>query len=392
MKRFCYREDERGSEVPAPFPTIELIPQRGLLPFSDEDTIRKDGPGPNSPKRVSLDTLAVWMRQMANLVNASIPANEAVRMTRPHCAAGPWGRLISDLEKKLNDGQDLSTAMRNEEIFPSYFSPVLRAGEESGRLGESLAALADYLERDLYWKNTIIGSLVYPGFVLAVGCLGLAILTVFVVPRITALFADVGQTLPLPTVIALALVKMFIILPVILTGVAVAAAAQRDGGVTKLSLRKIREHVARLPVVNQFIKEKGELEFYRMMAMLSKNNVPMERSLGIIAHRHHGGRLSDAVTSVLKKVLNGSSVGTAMITSGYFDEISAGLISVNERAGRLSLGFEAAARSKEHALNSMMKTLMTVTGPAVLTGIIIVIGGIMAAVLLPVFRIGNLFQ
>ncbi|HZR47582.1 MAG TPA: type II secretion system F family protein, partial [Candidatus Manganitrophaceae bacterium] len=158
------------------------------------------------PERMSLSETALMTRQLATLVGAGISLMEALSALTEQVEKEVAKKIWVDVREGVKEGMSLADALgRHPKVFSSLYRQMVRAGEASGTLDRILIRLADYLENQVRLRNKIFSIMTYPILMMVVSTLILIFLITFVVPKVTAIFTDMKQALPLPTVILLGL-------------------------------------------------------------------------------------------------------------------------------------------------------------------------------------------
>ncbi len=338
--------------------------------------------------------LALLTRQLATLVRAGLPIDEALAALAEQNEDQRVRTLVVSLRARVMEGSSLASALTDApESFPEIYRASIAAGEQSGRLHEVLARLADYSEARDALNQQIWAALAYPLLLTIVAIAVVSGLLVYVVPQIVGVFTQMHQVLPLPTRALLALsgfVKEWGWLLLVL--IVIAAIAGR------LSLRsesvRFRWHqfLLRIPFVGGLLRAANTARCTRTLALLTASAVPLLDALHIGAQVMPNLPMREAVKRAAVKVREGGSFSRALAESGYFPPVALRLIASGERAGELERMLEEAAAHQQRELDRWMTTLSAVLGPVVILIVGAMVLFIVLAILLPIFDMNQLVK
>ncbi|HZP66144.1 MAG TPA: type II secretion system inner membrane protein GspF [Rudaea sp.] len=338
--------------------------------------------------------LALLTRQLATLLKAGLPVDEALAALAEQNEDQRARALVMSLRSRVIEGAGLAAALADApESFPEIFRASVAAGEQSGRLDQVLGRLADYSEARDALNQKIWAALAYPLLLTLVAVLVVSGLLVYVVPEIVGVFTQMHQKLPWPTRALLALssfVKMWGWLLVALLAVA------GIGGRFALRTEQVRyawhRLLLRLPLVGRLVRAANTARCSRTLALLTASAVPLLDALGIAAQVMPNLPMRAAVRRAALKVREGGGFSRALGESGYFPPVALRLIASGERAGELEHMLEEAANHQQRDLDRWMTALTAILGPAVILLVGAMVLFIVLAILLPIFDLNQMVK
>ncbi len=346
-----------------------------------------------SSVKAPLAAVAMLTRQMADLLDAGLPILRALELLTRQKQHPALALALARMRKMVQEGSALSGAMA---LYPGIFSPVfiqmVRCGEAAGNVAQVLAHLADFCDKDLQLRSQVKGALLYPGIIFCVGLLTMAVMLTFILPRMIAMFDDMDRVLPLPTRLVIAVSDFcaaywWLMLGFIAAVVSVLMRAWAD----PLGRLRVERFFLKIPIVNGFLRDAETARFSRTLGTLLENGVIISAALESAAAVVENSVFKADIKTAVQKVRAGSSVSQALKGSDLFPELSLNLLAVGEEGGRLERGFAKLTHLCERRMNETAQTFMTVLGPAVLVCVVAVIGFMVIAMLLPIFRMNDMF-
>ncbi|HET6604734.1 MAG TPA: type II secretion system inner membrane protein GspF [Xanthomonadaceae bacterium] len=370
-----------------------LLRERGLAPLQVGAVDERSGVATFGRGGLSSNQLALLTRQLATLVGAGLPIDEALAAL----AEGSEGRLrreVVALRARVMEGTSLAQAMAEfPRTFPSMFCATVAAGESAGRLETVLRRLADYAERRDELRRRVIAALTYPALLSLVAVAVVVALMVYVVPQVIEVFVRFDTELPLATRLLIGASELvrehgLWLLGALALLVLAAAWLRREA--------RMRAHWHRwllaLPVAGRLLRALDSARFARTLALLTASAVPLLEALSIAAQVVQRIPLREALARVAVRVREGSSLSAALAETRQFPPVVVRLTASGERAGRLDAMLLEAADYTERELETALSVATAVLGP----GVIVVVGGmvlfIVLAILLPIFGLNTLIR
>ncbi|MBA8889514.1 general secretion pathway protein F [Dokdonella fugitiva] len=373
-----------------------LLRERGLNPLS-VDEVREGAPGDGAMRLrrgLSGTQLALLTRQLATLIGAGLPIDEALGALSEQAENERQRALTMSLRARVMEGASLAQAMAEfPDAFPDIFRASVAAGEQSGRLDGVLGKLADYAEARDALGQKILAALAYPLLLTLVALAVVAGLLTWVVPQIVGVFQNLHQALPLATRVLIALSAFlrawgWLVLLVLLALVVAGRVALRGESA------RARWHAwqLRLPLVGRLVRAANTARATRTLALLAGSAVPLLDALGIAAQVVSNLPMREALKRAAIKVREGGAFSRALGESGQFPPVALRLIASGERSGELPRMLEEAAAQQQRELDRWLTALTAVLGPAVILVVGAIVLFIVLAILLPIFNLNQMVK
>jgi general secretion pathway protein F len=366
--------------------------ERGLSPLQVEP-VREGTGGGRWRQGLGGAQLALFARQLATLVGSGLPIDESLAAL----AEGSEGRLralVLALRARVMEGASLAAALaEHPDTFPPLFRASIAAGESAGKLDRVLRALADYAEARDALRQRVLLALTYPLLLTAVALAVVTGLLIYVVPQVTEVFAQFGQTLPWATRTLIAGSALLASHGGWLLGGLLLFALAAVLALRQPALRR-RWHglLLRLPLFGRLLRASESSRFARTLALLTGSAVPLLDALAIASQVVHNLPLKDALARVALRVREGQGFARALAETRQFPPIAVRLIMSGEKSGRLDEMLAEAAAHQERELDRSLGIAMAALGP----GVILLVGGmvlfIVLAILLPIFEMNTLIR
>lgn len=374
-----------------------VLRERGLNPLSVEevrDGVSTPGGGVQWRRGVSGAQLALLTRQLATLIGAGLPIDEALGALFEQAENERQRALTVSLRARVMEGASLAQAMAEfPDAFPEIFRATVAAGEQSGRLDGVLEKLADYAEARDALGQKILAALAYPLLLTLVAVAVVTGLLTWVVPQIVGVFQNLHQGLPLATRALIALSAFlrgwgWLILLVLIALVAAARVALRAESA------RARWHAwqLRLPLVGRLVRAANTARATRTLALLAGSAVPLLDALAIAAQVVSNLPMREALKRAAIKVREGGAFSRALGESGQFPPVALRLIASGERSGQLPRMLEEAAAQQQRELDRWLTALTAVLGPAVILVVGAIVLFIVLAILLPIFNLNQMVK
>ena len=343
--------------------------------------------------RVPQRGVALLTRELATLVKAEIPMDEALRIAglQPLMPARVR-RIVGSVLSRVLAGASLSEAIEAEgAAFPAYYARIVHAGEAAGTLGQVLDELAQHLERSAEFRSRIGSALLYPALLLAAAAAALAVIVGVLVPTIAPLFKDAGVEPPLVIRTLLALQQGFIenwvvLLVAVLAGGAVGLALSRSP-----SWRQGRDRlVLRLPLVSRVVQNSQIAITARTLSTLLRSGVPLVQALQITGNAISNSAIAADVRQTAEAVKEGATLTSALARSGAFPELALRLTGVGEQTGQLDIMLERVAGIYEATLQRQLMRITGLIAPLMTIVIGVLVGGLLLSVMGAIFSVNEL--
>lgn len=373
-----------------------VLRERGLSPLSVDEVrdARTGARGFGGARGISTAALALLTRQLATLIAAGLPIDEALGALSEQAENERQRALTVALRARVMEGASLAHAMDGfPELFPDIFRATVAAGEQSGRLEEVLDKLADYAEARDALKQKILAALAYPLLLSLVAFAVVAGLLTWVVPQIVGVFQNMHQTLPLATRALMAISAFlrewgWLILVALALAVLAARIALRQDATRHAWHRTL----LRLPLIGRLSRAANTARATRTLALLAGSAVPLLDALRIAADVVPNLPMREALRRAAIKVREGGAFSRALGDSGLFPPVALRLIASGERSGALPRMLDEAAAQQQRELDRWMTALTAILGPAVILLVGAMVLFIVLAILLPIFNLNQMVK
>ncbi len=374
---------------------IELIHGLGLLPIAIEEST-SDGQLIRTVKNVKVKSRETYLfsRQMASLIKSGVPLLQALEVISRQTRDKKFAHIIKEVIFGVRNGRSLSACLGEyPQVFSALYVAMVRAGEESGHLREMLLRMSEHQKKQEEISSKVRSALAYPSFMFLVGISTVIFILTFVMPRISVMFKDLGQSLPWPTQVVMGVSRLMQtsgvwgLCAVLLLGVLINRWAQSQRGRVALS-----RSVLIIPVVRNFFVRMDIARFCRTLSLLLESGLPILRAIEVAVPTLDNSYLKRDILLSVQGLTAGDSLGVCLRRSEIIPEMVSQLIAVGEESGSLVESLTDIAESYEQDINESTKFLTTLLEPVMILSIGIVIGFLVFAMLLPIFQMDLLAQ
>ncbi len=343
-------------------------------------------------KKVGEREITFFTRQLATMLRAGVPMLQSFEIVARGHSNPRFSRLIMDLKARVESGSSLSQAFREHPIqFDALYCNLVHAGETAGMLDAILDRLATYKEKILAIKSKIKSALFYPISVIVVATLVIWVIMVWVIPAFKTIFASFGADLPVPTLIVMAMsdfvVAWWWLAAIVLAGCVV--------GFTYLHRRSaaLRHTIDRLslkiPIIGGILEKATIARWTRTLQTMFAAGVPLVESLDAVAGAAGNAVYTVATKRIQTEVSTGTSLTNAMTNSKLFPSMVLQMTQIGEESGSLDNMLGKIAEFYEREVDDAVAALSTLLEPLIIVFLGVVIGGLVVAMYLPIFKLGQ---
>ena len=344
--------------------------------------------------RISLKDILVFTRQLHAMIHAGISIVTALKVIREQIPNKRLQQITEDLASHIEEGGKFSTALSKcKNVFGGLYISMVRAAEESGTLEETLKRLSDYLEKIEKLRGKIKSALFYPVFVLVITTIIVGGILVFVVPTFKTLYGDLGGELPALTQLVINTSNFlkdyigWIVLGLVATVI------------LPVQLRKIK-HVRyvmdslllRLPIFGELILKSNIASFSRTLSSMIASGLNILDALSIAGETANNEVLRKAIGGVRNQVEKGISISVALSRYKVFPPMLINMVAIGEEAGTVDEMLTKVADFYEEEVDRTVDALTSLIEPVMMVFIGGIIGFIILAMYLPIFKMGELLK
>jgi type IV pilus assembly protein PilC len=302
-------------------------------------------------------------------------------------------KMLKNIKEQVESGSTLADALKKYPAhFDDLFVNMIAAGEAGGILDTILRRLSAYMEKAAKLKSQVKGAMTYPAVTMIIAVLVVAVILVFVIPVFEEMFSDMGGALPTPTVIVVNMSE-FVKSKIhwIIIGVVLFIFAFRKYYKTEKGRRVVDATMLKLPVFGMLVRKVAVAKFTRTMGTMLSSGVAILEALDIVAKTAGNKTIERAVYTVRSGIAEGRTMADPLAESGVFPAMVCQMISVGESTGALDAMLHKIGDFYEEEDDQAVDNLTSLIEPFMLVFLGVVIGGLVVAMYLPVFKMaGNL--
>jgi general secretion pathway protein F len=349
-------------------------------------------PGPFG--RVRQRDVTMMTRQLATLVGAGFPLVSAIDSLIPQTKSYTFNKVLARIKDSIVEGNSFANALSlYQETFSPLYINMIHAGESSGTLEIVLEQLADIMEKQQALKSRIRSALAYPVLMTVVGTIVLLLLLVFIVPSITAIFTDMNQVLPAPTLFLIGFSKLmksyWWILVIVFVAIAIGL---RKFKKTSKGRYLVDKTLLSLPALGILNKKLAVARFARTLGSLLDNGVAMLPALEIAKNIAGNVLISNAVEGAAKEIGQGQGLATSLSATAAFPHLSIQMMQVGEQSGKLESMLNKTAEVFENEAESSIMSMTSLLGPVMILIMGVIVGFIVLSICLPIFEMSQLIR
>ncbi len=338
--------------------------------------------------RLGTAELATSTRLLATLLEAGVPLDEALVYLAEQSEKSPHRRLFEQIRASVLQGISLHKAMDEQgRTFPQMYRHMVQVGESSGSLDKVLMRLADFLEEQARLKAKTMAALAYPALMALVGTGVLLFLVTFVVPKVTRMLTDMGQTLPGPTRFLIAtsdFLSSYGWICLLLLGLGITALWRYR--TTAKGRLKLDGLILKIPLFGNIVRSISTARFSRTLGTLLQSGVPLLQALEISTSLLQNSCLHQSMIRSSRAVREGASLAQQIREAALFPPLMAQMTAIGERSGNIDTMLLKVADNQEREIETTLGGLLSLLEPVMILVMGTVIGFIVLAVLLPIFQ------
>jgi len=346
----------------------------------------------SSGKKITEKDITLFTRQLATMMKAGVPLLQSFEIVAKGHSNPSVAKLITDIRGDVETGTSLNQAFRK---FPLYFDALfcnlVGAGEQAGILEDLLTRLAIYKEKTIAIKGKIKSALFYPVSILAVAFIVTAVIMIWVVPAFKSVFTSFGADLPAPTVIVMNISDFFVkwwwaIFGSVGGGIYFFMQSWRRSEKVQRTMDRI---LLKVPVFGDVIMKATVARWTRTLATMFAAGVPLVESLDSVGGAAGNFVFFDATRKIQTEVSTGTSLTTAMQNVNLFPAMVTQMVAIGEESGALDSMLGKVADFYEAEVDEAVESLSSLMEPMIMVILGVLIGGLVVAMYLPIFKLGS---
>jgi len=343
-------------------------------------------------KKVKMDEIVIFARQLATMVDAGIPILQGVNALKDQVAHPLFKKVLEAVESDIQHGNSLSMAFaKHPHVFNTLFVNMVRVGESGGVLAQVLDRIATYMEKTLKLQRKVKSALIYPAVVVSMAIIITIFLLVKVVPTFAGIYKSFGADLPVMTTLLITISNglqkniLWIIGVLIVVIFVLRRWYKTDKGAVTID-----RSLLRMPIFGELLRKVAISRFSRTLATLIQSGVPILESLDIV-EKTIGNRVLELVIQEVKTVVReGESIASPLEKSGVFPPMVTRMISIGEKSGQMEKMLLKISEFYDDQVDAAVEGLTSIIEPLIIGFLGIVIGFIVVALFLPIISITRL--
>lgn len=336
--------------------------------------------------------IAIFTRQLATMMRAGVPLLQAFDIVARGATNPRLTRLLNDIRQDVETGTSLSSAFRKHPLyFDALYCNLVEAGEAGGILEALLDRLAVYQEKTVAIKNKIKSALTYPIAVMVVAFIVVAVIMIFVVPAFEDVFKSFGADLPAPTMMVIALSKFFV-------GYWWAIFGGIGGGIyfflqswkrSEAMQKRMDRLLLKVPVFGDLMYKSALARWTRTLSTMFAAGVPLVEALDSVGGASGNAVFAEATEQIQRDVSTGAALTTSMQSTAIFPTMVLQMASIGEESGSLDGMLGKVADFFEREVDDAVEALSSLMEPMIMVVLGTLIGGMVIAMYLPIFKMGQ---
>ncbi|MDM8083925.1 type II secretion system F family protein [Cellulomonas cellasea] len=344
--------------------------------------------------KVKLKDLAIMSRQMATMTSAGLSLLRTLAILADQTENPALAKTLAQVRNEVETGRSLSSGLaRHPDVFPPLMVNMIRAGETGGFLEKSLLSVADNYEAEVKLRAKIKSAMTYPVMVLCMAIVAVVAMLLFIVPVFDEMFAGLGGTLPLPTLMLVYMADIMKWLAPVLVVAAIAFAAwwgkhKNDEGIrSRMDPLKLKA-----PIFGPLFQKVAIARFARNFGTMLGAGVPILQALDIVGGTSGNWVVEQAVKSVQESVRTGNSLSGPLGEHPVFPPMVVQMLAVGEDAGSMETMLEKVSEFYDQEVEATTEQLTSLIEPLMIAFIGVIIGGMIIALYLPIFNVFDLIE
>lgn len=343
-------------------------------------------------RKISGKDLALFTRQLSTMLRAGVPLMQCFDIVGRGHSNPSMSRLLNDIRSDVETGTNLNQAFRKYPMyFDALFCNLVAAGEQAGILETLLDRLATYQEKTLALKGKIKKALFYPTAIILVAILVTAVIMIFVIPAFKQVFSSFGADLPAPTLVVIAMSDFFVkYWYVVLFGTAGSVyflyQSWRRSPAVQVAVDRL---LLKVPVVGELLHKATVARWTRTLATTFAAGVPLVEALDSVGPASGNAVYKEATRQIQNEVNIGTSLAQSMQNSGVFPPMAVQMTAIGEESGSLDSMLSKVADYYEREVDETVDALASLMEPMIMVILGTIIGSIVVAIYMPIFKLGQ---
>ena len=397
MRKFNYEARDKATDTiiksivqaESEMAAARVLTEQGFVPLDIKEVDESGGLFGSLTRRVTTKDKVVFTRQLATLIGAGLPLSQSLRTVLEQTENKKLQEIIQEIIADVEGGRQLSDSFgKHPEIFDKIYLSLVTAGEASGTLDQALKRVASQQEKDAAMVSKIRGAMTYPAIVLAVIMGVMLFMLLVVVPQVEKLYSDMHKTLPFLTAALIAVAKFTATFwwaeLILLVGAIYFTRqyAKTGPGTRTFDILKLN-----MPFVGSMFRKLYMARFTRTGQTLLATGVPMLDMLDITATGVNNTIIEASIRRTAEKVKGGRALSVSLSREDYILPMVPQMIKIGEQSGKIDEMMGKTAQVYEDELDEEIRNISTAIEPVLMVVLAIVAGGMVAAILFPIYSL-----
>lgn len=387
-----YGKDKKGTvEAASEDAARQKLKGDGAIVHSVQETTSLDNAAWNISigNPVKLKDITLFCRQFYSMLNAGVTVVEGLKMMQTSTENAVLRKSLYNVQVNVEKGETLANAMALEgKVFPDLLINMVAAGEATGNLSVAFERICTQFEKDQKLRSMLTSAMIYPVVVLIVAVGVVIILMVNVIPNFQEIFKTMGEDLPLPTKIVIAVSDFMVANLVFVIGGIVAIIALILYFKNTESGKQINSKLSlKIPIIKDFSIKNACAKFSMTMSTLIMSGVPLVEAIGIVANVIENRVIRKILFDARDDVMQGIPMSEPLEASEVFPQMVYHMIRIGEETGNTEAMLDKVAEYYEQEVETATKNLTTAMEPAVIVLLAVVVGGVVGAIVMPMMKI-----
>ncbi len=344
--------------------------------------------------KISEQEIVIFTRQFATMIDAGLPLVQCLDILARQTENKEFAKVIGQVKTDVESGDSFADALRKHpKVYSDFYVNMVEAGEAGGILDTILARLAAYMEKAAALKSQVKGAMIYPAVIIGIAIVVVVFLLLYVIPVFADMFSSFGGTLPAPTRFVMFLsdlVKDYIlyVIPLIFVAIWLFKRFYR----TPKGKLMVDTLVLKLPVFGPLVQKVAVAKFTRTLGTLVSSGVPIIDGLEITARTAGNKVVEGAVLSIITSIKEGQTIAEPLSRQAIFPPMVVQMIEVGENAGALDSMLNKIADFYDQEVDTAVAALTKLMEPMLMVFLGTIIGGMVVAMYLPIFKLAGAIE
>jgi len=343
---------------------------------------------------ISMHDLSGFVRQLSTMSAAGVPLYQAINTLYDGMEESQFKKVLFSIKEKIKGGTNFSECLAEyPKIFPPLMASLVKVGEVTGLMEKALTKYADLLEWEEEFKSKLVTMMIYPLMMLLVGVAVLVFILGVILPRFVAIFSDLNQALPWPTLILLKTSNIFMgywwLILIIAAALTVFVLKYYQ---TKEGRNLFDRAILKVPLLGNAIHKSLLSRFSFVLSVMVGSGVPLLQALSVTADTISSSVLSQYIRDIARNVERGDSLSKALKEYSFFPIHVTQMINVGEETGKLEGVLSKVASFYEREMEIITRRVVIILEPVIILGMAVVVGFVAIAVLLPILSLSTVVK